>query len=835
MAEKKEKPEDKVEGTPVATAFQSVSAPAQLDFGTKSLWVSGTLVAAATNAGVGDTEVTVALAGTPVKTDTETTASGKFTTSLDTSTLKVGSYDLTFSYEGEAGKFDPAESTQPLTVDPVKLTIAGVIVDDKEYDGTTKATIHLPNHKLVGAPDGAHVELEAKHVEASFADNNAGVNKPVTVKGLALGGKDKDHCTLVLPELTATIRPKPLTVTGVVAKEKAADGTTEARLAFDKATLSGVLVDDDVQLDTSKAEGAFEDQAPGSNKKVAVSGVSLAGPAAGNYIPIQPTTTASITAAKAAPARSEPGNSLGSALKRVLQDPKVNAGVAQMVREASSQLSGGKGVDQQTVKKMLDGVANAMAGTDAVKAKCEPCNGQMRLQVRRVDANTKDWKDAERVDDEVLRELARQVRLVNDKFEVVSGQPIVDRDSLLFDRVSVGTVNVAWSVGIAFSDVYFAKTPKDQDFQCYVTTGGKKLTAAYQRSLAAAGSKQIKLTQMSRFQTEIHAGQCTDFWNFVEPDLANVRCFCRLTEDGCCSGGKEFIESVCVTARRGEIDHGSLATGPDGSSEFELPPGWYTFSAPDEITICGCNYELCCGSPISAYVGPGQSCSDIVFSYKKAGNEILLDALICHPDIDDPDQKVAPENFPGMQYLLLRDCDQTFVEQQTSTDGSAVRFCHLPAGTYSIFCQAPALWGTNPVKPVNPAGGHMTLRVFAGQTNPIPVPVVFHTCDTAPAVLDGYVRDETGQAIAQQLVKVVNRAGCLVAVGVTDTTGLYSIQMYRAEDVAIIVNDQKVEVTKKQIQAAMKQIVKPGPEYAKKLLTGIIDREEIPGLAAAGN
>lgn len=818
----------------VATAFEAVSAPA-VNFGTKSVWVSGRLVRTDSGAGIADAKVSAMPGSSSKALTTNTTVSGKFAMSVDTASLKVGTSDVVFSYEGDKKQFDAAQAyTLTITVNPAAVIVEGVIVEDKEYDGTTKATLNLASHELVGVPDGAEdIQLETKAAEAAFVDKNAGTGKPVTVTGLELAREDEKNCTLVSPELTASISPRPLTVNGVTARDKPSDGTTEARLNFDNATLSGVLDGDDVCLDSSAAEGSFADPGPGANKKVTVSGLSLTGPDADNYTVNQPTATAEITAARPAASRPEPGNNLGSAIKRVMQDSKVNTSVAQVLSRVSASLKGNSKVGPEVVQTALDNIVNAIAGNDAVQAKCEPCNGQIRLSVRQVDTNTKDWKDAKLLNEEVLGELARQVRLLNDSFEVVSGQPVLDGDSLLFDRVSVGVVSIAWTAGITLLDHYVVKRPDDQDFKRYRRSG--KTAAAAQWGFSSATGSATALAPTPTFQAQVDAGQCTNVCNFIAPALAHVRCLCRLTEEGCCSGGKEYIESVCITASRGEIGKQACATGPDGSSEFDLPKGWYTFSAPEEIVIGGCNYELCCGSPISAYVGPGQSCSDIVFSYRKGSNEIVLDALICHPDINDPDQEVAPENFPGMQYLLLRDCDQTFVQQQTSTDGSPVYFQNLPAGTYSIYCQAPQRWGTLPVKPVNPEGGRMTLRVFAGQANPIPVPVIFHTCDRAPAVLDGYVTDETGQAMPQQLVKVVNRAGSLVAVGVTDTTGQYLIQVYCAEDVTVIANGEQIQYSRKQLQSAMAQIVKPGPEYAKKLLGGLLDSADIPGLATVSN
>lgn len=194
---------------------------------------------------------------------------------------------------------------------------------------------------------------------------------------------------------------------------------------------------------------------------------------------------------------------------------------------------------------------------------------------------------------------------------------------------------------------------------------------------------------------------------------------------------------------------------------------------------------------------------------KKKGNEIQVISEIISALGGDP-YVPAKENFPGMQYLLLSESDPAFVpQQQTTADGAALCFRNLAVGTYQLFCQAPALYGAQPVTPVYPPDGRLSLRVLAGQTSRVPVLVKFRTCTTAPAVLNGYVRDETGTAVPGQVVQVLNNAGCLVAAGVTDATGFYSIQIYRAEDLTILIGSQQIAVSKTQIQADMKTVGTP--------------------------
>ncbi|HEX8814083.1 MAG TPA: putative Ig domain-containing protein [Terriglobales bacterium] len=317
---------------------------------------------------------------------------------------------------------------------------------------------------------------------------------------------------------------------------------------------------------------------------------------------------------------------------------------------------------------------------------------------------------------------------------------------------------------------------------------------------------------------------------FLRPPVAHVRCFTSMEGDDCCGQGKQYVSRVWITAMQGDNPVRCMPTSQSGCAGFNLNPGWYQFSAPREITIQGCNYTLATSSPISAFLGADQSCSDIYFSYKKKGNEIEVISKIISALGGDPYVQ-AKENFPGMQYLILSGSDPSFVPQQlTTTDGSALCFRNLAAGPYHLFCQAPPLYGAQPVAPVYPPDGHLALQVFGGQTSRIPIPVKFRTTTTAPAVLNGYVRDDTGAAVPGQVVKVLNSAGCLVAAGLTDTNGFYSIQIYFADDLTLMVGAQQIAVSKAQIQAAMKAVgTPPLPSPATTMELAMQSSELVPG------
>ncbi|MGA9213328.1 InlB B-repeat-containing protein [Kaistella sp.] len=111
----------------------------------------------------------------------------------------VGTTTITASQSG-GGTHQPADSVdQTLTVTKKGLSISGVTVTSKPYDGNTSAT--YTGGSLAGVVDGDAVGFSGTVV---FNDANAGDNQAVTAN-FALTGADKDKYTLTQPTLTGTI------------------------------------------------------------------------------------------------------------------------------------------------------------------------------------------------------------------------------------------------------------------------------------------------------------------------------------------------------------------------------------------------------------------------------------------------------------------------------------------------------------------------------------------------------------------------------------------------------------------------------------------------------
>ena len=130
----------------------------------------------------------------------------------------------------------------------------------------------------------------------------------ITESGLALTGTGNGNYTLTPPSFSAAITPKPLTIIGLIANNKTADGHptatlsgTAALLTAEAASFFGTGGDgkpytgDTVSL-TGTATVTFATSAAGTGIAVSVGGLSLTGPQSSDYRLSALTLSADITA-----------------------------------------------------------------------------------------------------------------------------------------------------------------------------------------------------------------------------------------------------------------------------------------------------------------------------------------------------------------------------------------------------------------------------------------------------------------------------------------------------------------------------------------------------------
>ncbi len=178
--------------------------------------------------------------------------------------------------------------TASITPRNLVITAKGV---NKVYNGAFNAVVTLTDNRLT--PD----LFTNGYTTATFANKNVGTNIAITVSGLFIGGTNAGNYALSNLNATAAanITVAPLSVSGIIASNKTYDATTAASLNFSNAQLVTVFASDAVTLNTASAKGVFASKTIGPVKTVQISGLTLSGTNAGDYVLSQPATTASIT------------------------------------------------------------------------------------------------------------------------------------------------------------------------------------------------------------------------------------------------------------------------------------------------------------------------------------------------------------------------------------------------------------------------------------------------------------------------------------------------------------------------------------------------------------
>ncbi|MBT8579321.1 hypothetical protein G6695_08790, partial [Polynucleobacter paneuropaeus] len=167
-------------------------------------------------------------------------------------------------------------------ITPKALTISGVTIANKVYDGLSSAS--ASSGTLVGlvSADTANVTLTQS---AAFSSSNAGNSIPVIVSDVISGPAAANYTVTSVSGLSANITQKSLTVTGTAIANKVYDGTTNATVT--SGTLVGLVPSDSANITFTNA-ASFSSANAGSNIAIVMND-TITGPAAANYILTQPT------------------------------------------------------------------------------------------------------------------------------------------------------------------------------------------------------------------------------------------------------------------------------------------------------------------------------------------------------------------------------------------------------------------------------------------------------------------------------------------------------------------------------------------------------------------
>ena len=178
--------------------------------------------------------------------------------------------------------YQAASGTLVIARRALNVTVSGI---NKVYDRKTTAAVAFSDDRVAG-------DTLTVRGTASFSDKNVGTGKTVSVTGISISGINSDNYSLTstTASTTADITAKPLTVSAI-GKKKVYDGTTTATVIFSNNRVAADTL-------TVSGTASFADKNVGTGKTVSVTGISISGVDAGNYILTDTTasTTASITA-----------------------------------------------------------------------------------------------------------------------------------------------------------------------------------------------------------------------------------------------------------------------------------------------------------------------------------------------------------------------------------------------------------------------------------------------------------------------------------------------------------------------------------------------------------
>lgn|GEM_PF-4595495 len=165
----------------------------------------------------------------------------------------------------------PAANTESFTISPAPITVTTPDAA-KVYDGTPLTAAGSVSGLFGG---------ETATFTTTGSQTKAGSS--VNTYSLVWDGTAKSANYLMTGETlgTLTVTKKEVTVpSGITAKDKIFDNTTDATLDFSGAVISGKVDGDDVSV---TATGTFDSKEVGKNRQVFISGLALKGADAGNY------------------------------------------------------------------------------------------------------------------------------------------------------------------------------------------------------------------------------------------------------------------------------------------------------------------------------------------------------------------------------------------------------------------------------------------------------------------------------------------------------------------------------------------------------------------------
>ena len=176
------------------------------------------------------------------------------------------------------------------TITKAPITVVGPLVQDRQYDGTTVATLDNSGLDLATRLGSDDVTILGTAATGVFASAGAAANIAVTATGYTIAGADAGNYLLVQPGiLHGTISKRVLSLVSVA---KVYDGSSNRPGTAASYVFSNIVGSEAVVANASAIAGNFAGANVGTGLAISLTGIGLTGPAAANY-----TTAATISGA----------------------------------------------------------------------------------------------------------------------------------------------------------------------------------------------------------------------------------------------------------------------------------------------------------------------------------------------------------------------------------------------------------------------------------------------------------------------------------------------------------------------------------------------------------
>ena len=182
----------------------------------------------------------------------------------------------------------------------VNLTVVGITFSNVRYSTTGNPVYGNKWNQIVTNITGT-AKIGNQVIEGTFTVNDAeGIPDAGTQQFyIVFNSNDESYQNVIasMEDSSVTISPKPVTVSGITAKNKEYDGNDSAEFDCSDATITGKVGED--ELTVASATGTFENENVGTNKTVTITNITLGGVDRNNYTVAensQNTTSAAITA-----------------------------------------------------------------------------------------------------------------------------------------------------------------------------------------------------------------------------------------------------------------------------------------------------------------------------------------------------------------------------------------------------------------------------------------------------------------------------------------------------------------------------------------------------------